>query len=830
MARTAAKKKQPEPKNITQSCNESQMQIVLFQGQSSSGTSTVQPEPVRSNQPVEPPITEASESMPMEEDDSSDEDKNDCDIDIEHDPGLRSPISSYAVNDQDSVRRAYIAMGPCQPKMKKEDFPQHECGGMCRFLPSWFQEFKWIEYSVDKDAAFCFVCYLFKDSCRYAGGDAFVDGGFRNWNIKSRIRRHVGAIDSAHNEAEEKYNMFIRPKASIRESVASNTTQYKADYLARLTWSLKCIRFLLRQGLAFRGHDETWDSNNAGNFRELLSWLAGNFEEVNRVVLGNAPQNCQLIDHKIQKQLIASCAHETTKFILKELGDECFAILADESSDGYQQEQLALCLRFVNKKGEPVERFLGLVHVEDTTSLTLKEAIQSLLIKYQLPLSKVRGQGYDGASNMKGHVNGLKKLIMDESPSAYYVHCFAHQLQLTLVAVAKENTDCHWFFGQLAYLLNVLGMSCKKIRMLRVAQAEYMIEALKLGEIEIGQGQNQEMGLARPGDTRWGSHYRTVMHVMALYPSIRKVLFKIGNESNGAEANGAQTMLTVFKSFEFVFLLHLMNEIFGYTNDLCNALQKREQDIVNAMDLLEFTKVELKVLREDDGWEKFLKKVTSFCERHKVKVVDMNGKYVPMQRSKQFYRGAINYHRFHADMYLGIIDRQVQELHNRFDEVNTELLRCMASFNPANSFHAFNVENLVKLARFYPHDFEFEEINQLSFQLNRYIDDVRKDGKFKNLRSLAELSMMLVKTDKISRYDIVYKLLKLVLVLPVATAGVERVFSIMNLIKNKRRSKMGQNYLNGCLVTFIEREFFLQANDGDIISYFQNMKDRRVIL
>jgi len=167
---------------------------------------------------------------------------------------------------------------------------------------------------------------------------------------------------------------------------------------------------------------------------------------------------------------------------------------------------LALCLRFVNKKGEPVERFLGLVQAEDTTSLTLKEAIQSLLIKYQLPLSKVRGQGYDGASNMKGHVNGLKKLIMDESPSAYYVHCFAHQLQLTLVAVAKENTDCDWFFGQLSYLLNVLGMSCKKIRMLRVAQAEYMIEALKLGEIEIRQGLNQEMGLARPGDTRWGSH------------------------------------------------------------------------------------------------------------------------------------------------------------------------------------------------------------------------------------------------------------------------------------------------------------------------------------
>jgi hypothetical protein len=47
---------------------------------------------------------------------------------------------------------------------------------------------------------------------------------------------------------------------------------------------------------------------------------------------------------------------------------------------------------------------------------------------------------------------------------------------------------------------------------------------------------------------------------------------------------------------------------------------------------------------------------------------------------------------------------------------------------------------------------------------------------FKNLKSLAELYMMLLKTDKILRYDIVYKLLKLVLVLHVATAGVERIF------------------------------------------------------
>jgi hypothetical protein len=137
---------------------------------------------------------------------------------------------------------------------------------------------------------------------------------------------------------------------------------------------------------------------------------------------------------------------------------------------------------------------------------------------------------------------------------------------------------------------------------------------------------------------------------------------------------------------------------------------------------------------------------------------------------------------------------------------------------------------LVKLTGFYLQDFEFEEKAQLHFQLNRYIEDVRRDENFKILRSLAKLSMMFVKIDKIRQHDIVYKLLKLVLVLPVATAGVERIFSSMNFIKNKLRNKMGQFFLNGYLVTFIERQFFLQVKDEDIVTQFQSLKDQKVVL
>jgi len=181
------------------------------------------------------------------------------------------------------------------------------------------------------------------------------------------------------------------------------------------------------------------------------------------------------------------------------------------------------------------------------------------------------------------------------------------------VEVAKENSDCVWFFDQVRFLLNLIGNSCKKIQMLRVAQAQRIVEALELGDIETGKGLNQEMGLGRPGDTRWGSHYKTVMHLVALYPSIRKVLIMVGNDrSQKTECSQAQTMLIIFKSYEFVFMAHLMQTILGFTTDLNDALQKKDQDIVNAVELISLTKMQMYALWEDVGWEDFLKEVDSF--------------------------------------------------------------------------------------------------------------------------------------------------------------------------------------------------------------------------
>jgi hypothetical protein len=49
------------------------------------------------------------------------------------------------------------------------------------------------------------------------------------------------------------------------------------------------------------------------------------------------------------------------------------------------------------KKGKVVERFLSIVEVSNTSALSLKSALEALLAKYGLSLSRIHGQGYDGA-------------------------------------------------------------------------------------------------------------------------------------------------------------------------------------------------------------------------------------------------------------------------------------------------------------------------------------------------------------------------------------------------------------------------------------------------
>jgi len=129
---------------------------------------------------------------------------------------------------------------------------------------------------------------------------------------------------------------------------------------------------------------------------------------------------------------------------------------------------------------------------------------------------------------------------------------------------------------------------------------------------------------------------------------------------------------------------------------------------------------------------------------------------------------------------------------------------------------------------FYPNDFINVLEVVLRHQLN-YVTNVQSDPKFAKMKGLLDVCANFVETNKCNTFAMIYKLLKLVLLLPLATASVEIFFPDLKVVKSNLYNKMGDKWLNDRLV-YIERDVLLTINNDVILTHFQQMDRRRFSL
>ena len=89
-----------------------------------------------------------------------------------------------------------------------------------------------------------------------------------------------------------------------------------------------------------------------------------------------------------------------------------------------------VAIRWVDDALSVHEDFIGLYSVPTIQASSIISAIQDILTRLNLPNAKVRGQCYDGASNMSGLRKGVAKQIQEDEPRAIYTHCYGHSLNL----------------------------------------------------------------------------------------------------------------------------------------------------------------------------------------------------------------------------------------------------------------------------------------------------------------------------------------------------------------------------------------------------------------
>jgi hypothetical protein len=206
-------------------------------------------------------------------------------------------------------------------------------------------------------------------------------------------------------------------------------------------------------------------------------------------------------------------------------------------------------------------------------------------------------------------------------------------------------------------------------------------------------------------------------------------------------------------------------------------------------------------------------------------MMDMETDYVNPKKPRQ-RTGINNEHHYRVDCFFAVLDLLGEELNRRFNEVNSELLCCMSAFSPSDQFSHYDGPKLMKLAKFYPKDFSDEDLNHLEHDLSLYLDNVLNDTRFASLDTISDLAKLMVSTRKHISYPLVYRLLKLVLTLPVATATVERSFPAMKFVKSALRNKMSDDYMSHSLICFVEKELLDQV-PNEVIVECLHVKNRR---
>ncbi|XVF86823.1 hypothetical protein PTKIN_Ptkin18bG0073400 [Pterospermum kingtungense] len=246
----------------------------------------------------------------------------------------------------------------------------------------------------------------------------------------------------------------------------------------------------------------------------------------------------------------------------------------------------------------------------------------------------------------------------------------------------------------------------------------------------------------------WSSYFTSVSRLIDIFGSVCVFLEKLidnGLNSNiHGEAKGAYKDI---KSFEFVSILHLMNKVLRIFDILCQALQMKSQDILNAIRLVSTTKVLFQKLRED-GWNTFIKDVELFCERYDIEMPNMSARYIEgTTRSCQQKNHITVEHYYRINIFNVVIDFYLMELNSRFTKQTKELLTLSLALSLIDGFKSFKIDDICTLAqKFYAQDFTQTELDALRRQLEHYEYAIVHHSELQTMGSLSELLQALVET------------------------------------------------------------------------------------
>ena len=493
--------------------------------------------------------------------------------------------SESVVCDSSCCNGSKISQPTCGSLLKKTE-KIYGTGRKRSFLASWYKSFPWLHFCHSSLKVYCFYC---KAACKAhitvmsnRADPSFTISGFSNWkNALSKFRDHEYSL--AHRDAVAAY---LASKSSpvniqLQRGLENDQLGHRKSLLNQIT----CLRYLLRQGLAVR-NDHAGGSNLSVMLEQVLNeqeWLKeGRYQspEIINEIIG-------IMGRNVLRSLLSDIQNQ--KF---------FSLMADETRDISNREQLVICLRWVSECYEVQEDLVSLAQLDNTSAETIYLTLKACLIQLGIAFKDCRGQAYDGAASFQGHVSGVAKRFQDDNAAAIPVHCLAHCVNLSLQEVACSVKS----------VKEALSFSMDVIQLIKYSPKRQVI----LETVKNQQELSSTAGIRTLCPTRWTVRTGALQAILNNYESLRET-FEISSKGSDECARRANGVLALMDRFSTYFGVKLSVFIFSITEQMSTTLQKKDTSVQDGYYVAEVTLRALSRLRTDQRFASFFSSVKVEC-------------------------------------------------------------------------------------------------------------------------------------------------------------------------------------------------------------------------
>ena len=576
-------------------------------------------------------------------------------------------------------------------------------------------------------------------------------------------------------------------------------------------------RYLARQALPLRGNWnlETGSEENS-NFYQLLKLRA---EETSEILDWLRRKDDKYTSPVIQNEILEAIALCMLRKISQNIQNATFfTIMADETADISNKEQLVVCIRWADENFAVHEDYIAMYPLERTTANHIVAVLKNCLISMRLRIENTCGQCYDGASTMAGEKTGVATQIKALNSKCIYTHCYGQALNLA-VADAIKSVKC-------------ISDSLETVREIAKLVKKSPKRNTNLDKIRA-ETQNESREVHAFCPTRWTVRRESLEAVRNNYMELMELwewsLDICKDTEMKARIRRVQGMMA---TFPFYFGCTLGAFILKHTDNLSHALQGSSMSAAQGQQVAEEVCKTLSRDRNEAAfdlfWTRLLKRKSEGDAVAEPKlprkrraltrqeVGDSGTHYFP-STPKEYFR----------HMYYAAIDVTTECIRTRFNQKDFKVYQSIQELLLKAVAGEDHDEELAKVMAVYG-DTDLQQY-KLEAQLSLLPEVVQAMGYYTSRFDIADL------LDFFQSLGNARKLLlsetctlgKLMLVMPATNAVSERSFSALKRVKTYLRSTTGEGRLNHLMLLHVHKELADGIDMVEVANLFVGDNQRR---